>query len=148
MKSSKLSHYLLLGAILTLASCETLQSQVPPIACSTNCQVEVDLPANPGGRPSAAPTTLRVEAGRQINFVVRGGQAGKEATELVFENETPLLDGEGRPVYIVTLGVGSNRFPTRPISDGVCQGTNGCKYHIVNSGNPQSRPLDPWIILE
>lgn len=160
MKSIKLTHCLILGSIAALTGCETLETmdtrdapvamgaQATESVCRANCRLEINLPANSGRPPEASRETMVVAAGQQLNFIVRGGPSGEETTELRFNRpHTPLLDDDGQPLFTATLERGSNRFRTRAWEDGVCHPPDGCKYDIVNTGNPDRPIKDPWIIL-
>lgn len=149
MKSIKLANCFLLGSIVALAGCEAPET-IEDI-CRANCQVGIDLPEDSKRPPNASPERMVIAAGEYVNFVVEGGPPGQEATVLRFERpNTPLLDDNENPLYTAELKRGSNRFRTRPWEDGVCRppdAPDGCKYDIVNTGNSQRPPKDPWIIL-
>lgn len=119
--------------------------------CEVNCQLGISLP-----EPDRPPEVDRpqdtlayeIRGGAELNF--RGPfDTGEGHTVLIFEVPA-FVDERGRPLHVLHLKSGDNRFRARPYSDGVCLGTRDsprCKYAVVNIGLPTRPVLDPWIII-
>ena len=54
----------------------------------------------------------------------------------------------GQPMKTVPLTPGRNVFTVRSYGDGVCrEEQGGCKYDVVNTGDPGRPVLDPHVII-
>lgn len=122
--------------------------------CRSDCRLTVTLPEDIKRPPAASQERLELAGGVELEIRLVGGTANNRATVLRFDRPgqseqagTPFVDRNGRPVYRVVLNAGSRRLRTRPWEDQACRPPEGCKYDIVNTGNPDRPAKDPWIIL-
>lgn len=138
--------------------------------CPPQCGLDVELPEDVTKPP-------RIPDDQQTVSAVRGavmlatltdllGDSDKVATKLVFrkaeggeggEPYTPFVDRpNGTPITEVRLNAnGRTQLFVRTDDEHECfkksdgaDEENGCKYDIVNDGNPDRPILDPWIIIE
>lgn len=141
-----------LAAMATLAACAAHQSRA---VCRTDCRVNIDLPGNVAQAPTTSARKMNVAGGGPFEFMLSGeGPPERWATTLRFRRPgespdagTPFLNRAGKPLYEVILKSGHNRLALRPYKDGVCHPPHGCKYDIINTGNPDRPARDPWIII-
>lgn len=129
-----------------LSACATVPVTPSPMACTSNCRVNITLPEQAKRPPQVPQDQVRypIAGNTKIKFIIAGPPATAE-TILVFEGATALVDEDGNELYSVKLGHGPNKFTTN--KPGSCPGET-CKYSIVNVGCPTCPVLDPWIIIE
>lgn len=141
-----------LAAMATLAACAAHQSRA---VCRTDCRANIDLPGNAAKAPTISARRMNVAGSGSFEFMLTGeGPPERSATTLRFHRPgespdagTPFLNRAGKPLYEISLRPGRNRLALRSYKDGVCHPPNGCKYDIINTGNPDRPARDPWIII-
>lgn len=152
MKSVALTIAIPLAALAVATGC---QDREAADVCRVDCRLTVTLPDNVAEPPDVSSEQLHLAADGQLDVLLEGGSAGNQATQLQFfrpgeheDSGTPFVNRNGQPMYRVNLNAGNNNgLQLRPWSDGVCHAPKGCKYDIVNNGNPDRPKRDPWIIL-
>ena len=119
-------------------------------ACTRNCRLEIVLPEDIGQAPMADEVIQFADPSGELNVDVDNRSSGNGATVLRFEGRdaTPFMNRGGAPMTTVPLRPGRNSVQVRPYSDGVCHGPDGCKYDVINSGEPGRPVLDPVIIID
>lgn len=131
--------------------------------CPPNCGMDIELPAD-SAKPPSIPDSQKVITtvrGAVMQVTVRGGQPGKMATKLVFKKAGPGEEGEphtpfvsnpgpnGQPITEVRLNpAGRTTVFIRQDDAHTCFGPPGCKFDIVNDGDPERPELDPHIIID
>lgn len=143
------------GAILSVALWLTpaphAMAQEPSAPCNADCELVIVLPSDDAKPPEVAPDQLRfnVAGGTEVTIRVKKPllqPGGKAVTVLRFEQPAFVNPG-GQPMLTVPLKAGKNVFRAMPA--GACPAVDGgCKYDIINTGNPARRVLDPWIIID
>jgi len=109
----------------------------------------VTLPANPNAPPGISNAVLRArsEVSVTINLVDRSDRPGQGATVLRFA-EPAFVNRGGQPMKTVALTPGNNVFSVRSYADGACHAEQGgCKYDVINTGDPGRPVLDPHVII-
>jgi len=151
MNSTAKTTALSIAALTLLGGCEVREARQ---ICRSDCRLTIDLPEDASRPPNASSERLELAGGIELEVRLEGGTADNRSTVLRFyrpgehdQAGTPFVDRNGRPVYRVVLNASSQRLRVRPWGDGACREPNGCKYDIVNSGNPDRPAKDPWIIL-
>ena len=138
------------AVILFIAGCATADSRSERNVetCRSNCAVTIELPADSGRAPTA-PAVTRIAGGQVLDFNIDGQTRTDARTVLAFE-QAAFLDQRGKPLYTLELAAGSNRFESRPYEDGVCHGPGGCRYVVINVGNPTRPPIinSPVVIID
>lgn len=139
------------GLLALAAGCATSpQGDGVEAACASNCSIAVQLPRDDRAPPSA-PDTYRVKEGASVRFDVAGGndtQTRSQRMVLAF-GQAAFLDGD-TPVYTLELNEPGQQYRARPHEDGVCRPPAGCRYVLINAGNP-TRPAvidSPRIIID
>lgn len=99
--------------------------------------------------PTVSQATFRARVGETVTFelINQSSQPGKAATVLEFTGETPFENQAGIPMQRVPLTPGNNAVTVRSWEDNVCQSDPGCKYDVVNTGEPGRPVLDPVVII-
>lgn len=120
--------------------------RVMPELCEQPCDVDINLPEAPGQLPSV-PDVIRVARGTEVNFRLGRGNPERQNTVLSFE-QPAFVDEQNRPVYTLNLGAGDNLY--RTTSANVCRPPDGCRYVVINVGQPQRPSIisTPYIIIE
>lgn len=122
------------------------QAQNPNrVSCPPDCTVEIKIPDNPSQPPVAGPEIIVGGAGATINF-----QSDGPAMVIFSEDGTPFVNPGGRPVYRFNVSRLNGRSLVIRGDDNPCReedGRLGCKYIIVDPGNQERPPLDPYIII-
>jgi hypothetical protein len=109
----------------------------------------VTLPADPGAPPTVSNAVFMARAGAsvEIDLVDQSNRPAQRATVLRFE-EAAFQNPGGQPMKTVPLNPGRNVFTVRSYAEGVCrEAQGGCKYDVVNSGDPGRPVLDPHVII-
>lgn len=111
-------------------------------------RTDIDLPANIEEVPNVPPVT-RVSGGQSLDFHLAAPSQAAGRTVIAF-GEAAFVDHQGRRIYSMQLNPGSNRFTARPFADGVCHGPQGCRFVVVNIGNPQRPAIigSPIVIID
>lgn len=120
-------------------------------ACAADCSITVGIPVD-DRQPPAAPDAYRVQEGASVRFDLatdNGSQVRNQRMVLAF-GQAAFVDRRGNPVYTLELGESGQQFRARAYEDGVCRAPAGCRYVLVNVGNPR-RPAvisSPRIIID
>lgn len=155
-------HGCLLGAAIFVIGCQPddrpepereapeVTEEIQPMVCEPPdpCIVDITLPDAAGERPSA-PHEVRVTGGTDVNFRIDRGPGAANRTVLSFE-QAAFVDRQDNPIYTLELNPGNNSFTTRPSEANVCHPPDGCRYVVINVGQP-GRPSiisTPHIIIE
>jgi len=86
-------------------------------------------------------------------LVDQSNRPAKAATVLQFIGETPFKNPGNQPQSTVPLTPGNNPIIVRSYDAGVCrpaedsQNAGGCKYDVINKGDPNRKVLDPRVII-
>jgi hypothetical protein len=148
-------------AIAGMASAPAIAQQ----ECPPSCGLEIELPADAAaapGIPDSQKTIIAIRGAAMLAMVSdRRGQPDKAATKLVFrkaaageqgEPYTPFVDSpgpNGKPITEVHLKApGATRLFIREDEEHECFEAPGCKFDIVNEGDPERPVLDPYIIIK
>lgn len=132
--------------------------------CPPSCGIDIELPAEPievPVIPDGQKTVIAISGAAMLATVSdRRGRPDKAATMLVFrkaeageqgEPHTPFVDQpgpNGKPITEVKLNSpGRTRLFVREDEQHTCFEPPGCKFDIVNEGEPERPVLDPWIII-
>ena len=151
-------------SIITLTALAATTSQTLPVtsqpvlsdqivsnhACTQNCRLNIVLPADATQPPGADPLIVFADPSGDLTAVLDNRSRGNGATVLRFEDRdsTPFMNRGGAPMVTVPIQPGNNPLLVRPYSDGVCHAGNGCKYDVINTGQPDRPKLDPVIIID
>lgn len=110
--------------------------------CPPDCGIGVTVPGQRDRAPSASPVTLVVKPGERIEFL------SDQAVQVIFPEQTPFVDRQGRPVY--TFNLRSRRAQQLSVRDeeDICTREPGCKYIVIDRSEAGRPPLDPWIIID
>lgn len=112
----------------------------PPERCPPRCGIGIEVPGNPAHSPRVDIETLMVRPGEEISW------QSNSPVLVVFPEDTPFVGPNGVPVYQFNVRA-SHRLRVRTDSDDLCS-PPGCKYMVVDLGNDQRPPLDPYIIID
>lgn len=138
----------ILGLGALIAGCATYPWSPP--GCATDCSIQVQLPSDPG-QPPSAPEIFRVVEGTAVSFPMRTRGIDAADTRMVLAfGEAAFQDAEGNPVYTLELSQPGQHYRARAYADGVCRPPAGCRYVLVNVGNPH-RPAvinSPRVIID
>lgn len=131
--------------------------------CPTACGLDIELPADrtkPPSIPDSQQVTITTR-GAAVRVTLTGGDPGKVATKLVFKKAGPGEEGEphtpfvenrsanAKPITEVRLNPsGRTTVFIRRDDAHTCFGPPGCKFDIVNDGDPERPVLDPHIIID
>ena len=121
----------------------------PGNACPPKCELDVALPTNARMSPTISKSVLHTRGGAtvSINLDSQTSRSQRGATVLRFQ-EAAFVDRNGRPMMTVTLTPGRNVFTVRDYADGACRAEKGgCKYDVINTGDPSRPVLDPHVII-
>lgn len=141
----------MLSVALQLIVAPHAMAQEAAVPCTADCELEIVLPPDDARPPEVAPDQLRFYVTGDTEVTIRVKEpllqpGGKAATVLRFEQPAFVNPG-GQPMLTVPLKAGKNVFRTMPA--GACPEVDGgCKYDIINTGNPARPELDPWIIID
>jgi hypothetical protein len=133
--------------------------------CPPSCGMDIELPADAAkapGIPDGQTTIIAIRGAAMLAMVSdRRGKPDKAATKLVFrkaeagepgEPYTPFVDRpgpNGKPITEVHLkSPGATRLFIREDEEHKCFEAPGCKFDIVNEGEPERPVLDPYIIIK
>jgi hypothetical protein len=147
-------------SIAGMASSPAMAQQECPPSCGLDIELSAD-PAEAPGIPDSQKTIIVIRGAAMLAQVSdRRGQPDKAATKLVFrkaaageqgEPYTPFVDSpgpNGKPITEVQLKApGATRLFIREDDDHACFEAPGCKFDIVNDGDPERPVLDPYIII-
>ena len=158
-----------MAALVTLGGCAMTSGDKDPkyqtLRCGTDCRLELELPAD-NGRPRIPPgqERLEIKAGENVDLALcRAWTPSNQCLPipgdiyLIFEKPAFAVRSPGQqppgsppppvePLWVIKLKPGQiNKLRTMPLNS--CPPPDGCKYTIVDLGNKQREPLDPWIIL-
>lgn len=127
-------------------------------ACDDNCPIAVELSADQS-QPGKAPDITRVKEGARVIFELRSedaDQPDQQRIVLAF-GQAVFVDRRGNPIYALELKESGQTYRVRTSRDQnnsnkpVCPiGPDGCRYVVVNVGNP-GRPAvisSPRIIID
>jgi hypothetical protein len=140
----------LLGPILVLAGCAPAQVTPAQVDCPPDCRLVVTLPADAAAEPEVSHTEFHVQAGQAVDFKVVGrpGGAPEEAATLLVFPVPAFVDPKGRLVHTINVRAqGSGpRYEARRCP---AEAPAPCrfKYDVINHGNEERPPYDPWIII-
>jgi hypothetical protein len=138
---------------LVLAVCAQPQPTPTQVHCPPDCRLAVTLPAEVDAPPEISREEFRVSAGTAVQFDVIGrpGAQPPEAVTILKFSEPAFVRQVGhgqqaKPVYTIVLPVRGPGYEARSNLD--CP-EDGCwfKYDIINKGNENRPPRDPWIII-
>lgn len=150
----------LLALATTVAGPAAAEQRCPP-----DCGMDIELPAD-SAKPPSIPDSQKVITtvrGAVMQVVLKdpGSRPGKVATKLVFKKAGPGEEGEpytpfvsnpgrnGKPITEVRLNpAGRTTVFIRQDDEHKCFGPPGCKFDIVNDGDPERPVLDPHIIID
>ncbi|SRR6056297_982217 len=121
----------------------------PDNECPPKCELDVTLPTNARMSPTISKSVMHARGGStvSINLDNQTSRGARGATVLRFQ-EAAFVDRNGRPMTTVTLNPGTNVFTVRDYADGVCRAEKGgCKYDVINTGDPSRPVLDPHVII-
>jgi hypothetical protein len=110
----------------------------------------VTLPTNARLSPTISNSVLHARSGATVVIYLenQSSQSSREAATILRFQEAAFVDRNGRPMTTVTLTPGKNEFTVRPYSDGACRAERGgCKYDVINTGDPGRPVLDPHVII-
>jgi hypothetical protein len=133
--------------------------------CPPSCGIDIELPADAAKAPAIPDSQQTIIAVRgaamQATVDDRRGRPDKAPTTLVFRKAAPGEQGEphtpfvdrpgpnGKPITEVRLKApGATRLFIREDDQHNCFEAPGCKFDIVNDGEPERPVLDPWIIID
>lgn len=141
----------LLPAALALAGCAApMEAQRMHQECPPDCTLEITLPEDPQAPPEMAShqRKLIVTQGRDVTFLLQhaAGQAGRAATVLSFPRAA-FQNRPGKPLHTIVVTPGPRGREVTARAVGNCPENDPCKYTIINKGNEERPPLDPWIII-
>ncbi len=124
------------------------RGQGMPELCTENCDIAITLPEAVDQLPSV-PDVIRVAGNTEVNFQLGRGSSEDQRTVLSFE-QPAFVDGQGNPLYTLELGPGNNRHLTQPAEANVCSPPDGCRYVVIDVGQPQRPSIisSPYIIIE
>ncbi len=108
--------------------------------CPPRCGIGIEVPENPSQSPRVDVETLSARPGQEVSW------ESNHPVLVVFPEETPFVGPNGRPVYQFNVRA-SHRLRIRDDSDQLCS-PPGCKYMVIDLGNDQRPPLDPYIIID
>ncbi len=108
--------------------------------CPPRCGIGIEVPENPAHSPRVDVETLSARPGQEVSW------ESNQPVLVVFPEETPFVSRNGRPVYQFNVRA-SHRLRIRDDSDQLCS-PPGCKYMVIDLGNDQRPPLDPYIIID
>jgi hypothetical protein len=117
--------------------------------CPPQCELSVALPSNARMSPTISRSVFHARGGATVTITLDNQSTRTErgATVLRFE-EAAFVDRNGRPMMTVSLTPGKNELTVRPYSDGACRAEKGgCKYDVINTGDPDRPVLDPHVII-
>lgn len=117
--------------------------------CPPKCELSVALPSNARMSPTISKSVFHARGGATviINLDNQTNRMERGATVLRFQ-EAAFVNRRGQPMTTVTLNPGRNEFTLRPYSDGACRAEQGgCKYDVINTGDPSRPVLDPHVII-
>lgn len=134
-------------------------------ACPPSCGMDIELPADAAkapGIPEGQKTIIAIRGAAMLATVSdRRGKPDKAATKLVFrkaeageqgEPYTPFVDSpgaNGKPITEIPLNSpGATPLFIRGDDEHKCFEAPGCKFDIVNEGEPERPVLDPYIIIK
>ncbi len=139
------------GLLVLAGGCATSpQGDGVEAACAADCSITVQLPRD-DREPPSAPDTFRVQEGASVRFDVASGkntQTRNHRMILAF-GQAAFVDGDN-PVYTLELNEPGQQYRARSYEDGVCRPPAGCRYVLINAGNPW-RPAvigSPRIIID
>ena len=164
MRSNATKKLLVAAGLLSMAGVAASPAAAQQ-ACPPNCGLDIELPADSADAPAITDSQKTIIAVRGAAMLAtvsdRRGQPDKAATRLVFrkaeagqqgEPYTPFVDRpgpNGKPITEVQLKApGATRLFIREDDQHECFEAPGCKFDIVNDGEPERPVLDPWIIIE
>lgn len=120
--------------------------------CRADCQLSFELPANVDERPRVQ-DVYHIAGGTELDFRIPGRKnpdvSGHPARTVLSFAEPAFLDRQGDPAYTLELMPGNNRFTARDSGSGVCTPPDGCRYVVINVGQP-GRPSiisSPSIVI-
>lgn len=118
--------------------------------CRNNCRLNIMLPADTDQPPMADFMLRFADPSGQLMVEVNNQSRGNGATVLRFQDRdsTPFINRGGAPMVTVPVNPGQNVLNVRPFEDGVCLAPAGCKYDVINTGQPDRPILDPVIIID
>jgi len=122
----------------------------PPVdRCPPNCTLTVTLPADPSSPPEVSHPRFFARGGADVTIVVvdRSNRPGQAATVLRFPRESAFTNRGGQPMKTVPLNPGKNGFKVRDYGNACLQAQGGCKYDVINTGEPGRPALDPHMII-
>ena len=123
-----------------LASSSIQAQPGPPAQCPPSCGISIEVPEDPAQSPQVDIDTLSARPGQELTW-----QSNRPVL-VVFPEDTPFVGPSGRPIYQFNIR-SMNRLRIREDSADICS-PPGCKYMVVDLGDDQRPPLDPFIIIE
>lgn len=163
MHSNAIKKLLVTAGLLSIAGMVTSPAAAQQ-ECPPSCGMDIELPAEaakPPAIPDSQKTIISLRGAAMLATVSGGRGPDKAATKLVFrkaqageqgEPYTPFVDRpgpNGKPITEVRLkSPGATRLFIRDDEEHTCFEAPGCKFDIVNDGDPERPVLDPWIIIK
>jgi len=125
------------------------EPELPVDRCPPNCTLTVTLPADPSTPPEVSHPRFFAEGGADITIVLvdKSNRPGPAATVLRFPGESAFTNRGGQPMKTVTLNPGNNGFKIRDYGSACLPAQGGCKYDVINTGEPGRPALDPHMII-
>lgn len=143
--------------VLVLSGCVTpVGPEADPIRCAPDCKVRITLPSF-DRKPEIPREHLKliVDGGSEITVEIDGGRKPEKSKTRLVAEEAIFGDAYGGFAKEIEVSEGSTTVKIANIKE--CQRKYRVeidkevmckfKYNVINVGNSNRKPLDPWIII-